>query len=409
MTSSTTSVKQVMLNKVSLMPQEEMLDIKKDSKIIKIGIPADNSGIEHRVPLAPLAVEMLLKKGGDFEIIIERGAGKGANFSDHQYSEYGARITEDKAEIYSADIILKIFPLTTEEIALLSGNQIIFTSLHTNTQDKNYFIELMSKKVTAIAFESMQDNQGSNPIVKSMSEIAGRSSILIASEYLSNVHKGKGEMLGGITGVSPSEVVIIGAGVAGTFAAQTAYSLGALVKVFDYSVTNLSKLQQTVGANIFTSTIHSKVLLNAIKTADVVIGAIRNPDRMPNIIVTEEMVKMMKPNSVIIDIGIDQGGIFETGRPTTHKNPVYIKHGIIHYCVPNIASRVARTASYAISNVLAEELLRFNKSGSIIQYLKQNPGIRSGVYIFNGVLTDEHIGLYHGLFSKDIDLLLAAL
>lgn len=407
MGSTITGNSSVLIKNASLMPQEEMLEVRRERKIFKIAIPADYSGIEHRIPLAPLAVDMLIKN--DFEIIIEKGAGKGANFSDYQYAEYGAKITDDKSEIYSADVILKIFPLTNEEISFLQGNQLIITSLHTNTQDKSYFLDLMNKKTTAIAFDSMQDNSGTNPIVRSMSEIAGRSSILIASEYLSNVHKGKGEMLGGITGVSPTDVVIIGAGVAGTFAAQTAFSLGASVKVFDCSVSNLSRLQQFLGVNIFTSTIHSKVLINALKTADVVIGAVRNSDRRPNIIVTEEMVKMMKNNSVIVDIGIDQGGIFETGRPTTHKNPVYVKHGVIHYCVPNIASRVARTASYAISNVLTEELLKLQKSGSFIQYLKQNPGIRAGVYIFNGVLTDEHIGLSHGLFSKDIDLLLAAL
>ncbi len=407
MASTSNDKSSILIKNASLMPQEEMLEVKTGRKKFKISIPADSSGIEHRIPLAPLAVDMLVKN--DFEIIIERGAGRGANFSDTQYSDYGAIISDDKSEIYSADIILKIFPLNEDEINLLSGKQLIITSLHTNTQERQYFIDLMNKKVTAIAFDSMLDNQGQNPIIRSMSEIAGRSSILIASEYLSNIHKGKGEMLGGITGVSPSEVVIIGAGIAGSFAAQTAFSLGASVKVFDCSVMNLSKIQQFLGVNVYTSTIHSKVLINALKNADVVIGAVRNPQRKANIIVTEDMVKMMKKNSVIVDIGIDQGGIFETGRPTTHKNPVYIKHGVIHYCVPNIASRVARTASYAISNVLTEELLKLHDCGNIIKYLQKNPGIRCGVYIFNGVLTDESIGVSHGLFSKDIDLLLAAL
>ncbi len=390
-----------------LMPQEEMLEVITEKKSFKIGIPADCSGVEHRIPLAPLAVEHLVNEG--FEVIIQEGAGRGSNFYDHQFADYGANITTDVAEIFSCDVILKIFPLTVEEIDLLRGNQLVITSLHSNCQEKEYFVKLMQKRITALAFDTMQNPNGINPIVKSMSEIAGRSSVLIASEYLSNIHKGKGEMFGGITGVSPTEVVIIGAGTAGTYAAQTAHSMGAMVKIFDNSISKLDSLQQHLGTSVFTSTIHSKVLLSAIKTADVVIGALRIYNKRPNIIITEEMVMQMKKNSVIVDISIDQGGIFETGKPTTHKNPVYTKHGVIHYCVPNIASRVARTASYAISNVLAAELLKIQSAGSMIQYLKATPGVRKGVYIYNGILTDEHIGIIHGIFSKDLDLLLAAM
>lgn len=390
-----------------LMPQEEMLEVITEKKSFKIGVPAETSGVEHRIPLAPLAVEYLVKEG--FEVIIQEGAGRGSNFYDQQFADYGATITKEPVEIFGCDIILKIFPLTSEEIDLLRGNQLVITSLHSNCQGKEYFLKLMQKRITALAFDTMQDSRGTNPIVKSMSEIAGRSSVLIASEYLSNIHKGKGEMLGGITGVSPTEVVIIGAGTAGTYAAQTAHALGAMVKVFDNSVAKLDGLQRHLGTTVFTSTIHSKVLMSALKTADVVIGAKRIYNKRPNIIITEEMVMQMKRNSVIVDISIDQGGIFETGKPTTHKNPVYTKHGVIHYCVPNIASRVARTASYAISNILAGELLKMQTSGSITQYLKANPGVRTGVYIYNGILTDEHIGVIHGIFSKDLDLLLAAM
>jgi alanine dehydrogenase len=390
-----------------LMPQEEMLEIKKEKKSFKIGVLADNSGFEHRVPLAPLAVEQLVNEG--FEILIEQGAGVGANFTDRQFSDYGAQIVSSKSEVAKCDIVLKVMPLTIEEIELLTGNQIIITSLHSNCQNKEYFTSLIKKRITAIAFDTLQDNHGINPIMRSMSEIAGRSSILIASEYLSNIHKGKGEMLGGLTGVSPTEVVIIGAGTAGTYAAQTAFSLGALVKVFDNSVSNLDQLQKNLGTKVYTSTIHSKVLANALKTADVVVGALRIRDKRPKIIITEDMVKQMKNNSIIVDISIDQGGIVETGKPTTHKNPVFTKHGVIHYCVPNIASRVSRTASYSISNILASELNKMQICGGLNYYLKSNPGIRTGVYLYNGILTDEHIGIIHGIFSKDIDLLLAAM
>jgi len=390
-----------------MMPQEEMLEVITEKKSFRIGVPADCTGVEHRIPLAPLAVEQLVSEG--FEVVIQEGAGKGSNFTDQQFADYGAIISSNITEILQCDIILKIYPLEISEIDILKGNQLVITSLHTNCQGKEYFQKLMQKRITALAFDTMQDSQGLNPIVRSMSEIAGRSSILIASEYLSNIHKGKGEMLGGVTGVSPTEVVIIGAGTAGIYAAQTANALGAMVKVFDNSISKLDALQRHLGIKVFTSTIHSKVLTSAIRSADVVIGALRITNKRPNIIITEEMVMQMKKNSVIVDISIDQGGITETGHPTTHKNPVFSKHGVIHYCVPNIPSRVARTASYAISNILAGELLKMQTSGSITQYLKANPGVRTGVYIYNGILTDENIGVIHGIFSKDLDLLLAAM
>ena len=389
------------------LPQEEMLELVQDKKKFRIGMPADKTGNERRVPLAPLAVEVLVNEG--FEVVIQDGAGKGAYFSNHEYSKYGAEITTNLADVFSCDIIVKICPLTIEEMVLLRGNQIIITSLHSTYQTKEYFQILMKKKVTALAFDMMRDSKGANPIVRSMSEIAGRSAVLIASEYLNNIHKGKGEMLGGITGVSPSEVVVIGAGIAGTFATQTAIALGAHVKVFDNSIAKLDKLQSLIGTKVFTSTIYSKVLLAAIKTADVVIGAVRINNNRPNIIVTEDMVMQMKKQSIIVDVSIDQGGIFETSKPTTHKSPVFTKHGVIHYCVPNIASRVARTASYSISNILSFELLKIQTAWSINSYLKTNAGVRYGVYIYDGILTDENIGQIHGLMAKDINLLLAAM
>ena len=389
------------------LPQEEMLELVQDKKKFRIGMPADITGNEHRVPLAPLAVEVLVNEG--FEIIIQDGAGKGAHFSNLEYSKYGAKISNSLTDILSCDIIVKISALTIEEIDLLRGNQIVISSLYSNCQTKEYFQKLMRKKITALAFDTMRDSKGSNPIVRSMSEIAGRSAVLIASEYLNNIHKGKGEMLGGITGVSPSEVIIIGAGIAGTFATQTAIALGAHVKVFDNSIAKLDKLQSLVGTKVFTSTIYSKVLLAAIKTADVVIGAVRISNKRPNIIISEDMVMQMKKQSIIVDISIDQGGIFETSKATTHKSPVYSKHGVIHYCVPNIASRVARTASYAISNILSFELLKIQMSGNINSYLKLHSGVAAGVYSYNGILTDENVGMIHGIMSKDINLLLAAM
>lgn len=395
------------LKSSGLLPQEEVLEMQKEKKSFSIGMPRDDSGLEARVPLAPLAVKALVEEG--FSVFCETRFADAANFNDIEYSENGAQIVSEKSKVFECDIILKIQPLSIEEIDMLTGNQIVITALNYNSREREYFLKLIHKRVTAISFETLQDRNGRNHIVRSMSEIAGRSSILIASEYLSNVHKGKGEMLGGVTGVSPSEVVIVGAGTAGTYAAQTAYSLGALVKVFDNSFYKLDKLQNNIGVKLYTSAIHSKVLTTALKTADVVIGAVKLFNQVSCVHITEEMIINMKKNSVIIDICIDQGGCFETSKPTTHKNPVYKKHGIIHYCVPNIASRVARTASYSISNILSNELLKLNFSGGLNSLLKHHYGVRAGVYIFNGILTSEHIGNNHGLFYKDIDLLIAAM
>lgn len=395
------------LKNSGLLPQEEVLEIQRVKSRFSLGIPKDNQELESRVPLTPLVVKTLVSEG--INVFVEKDFAKGANFSDLEYANCGANIAESKSKVMQCDIILKIQPLSFEEIEMLKGNQIIITSLHANTQSKEYYLRLIQKRVTAIAFDTLEDSRGRNPIVRSMSEIAGRSSILIAAEHLSNVHKGKGEMLGGITGVSPSEVVIVGAGTAGIYAAQTAHSLGALVKVFDNSIYKLDNLQKHIGAKVFTSAIHSKVLSSALKTADVAIGAMRIINEKPCIYVTEEMVMQMKNNSVIVDICIDQGGCFETSHPTSHKKPTFKKHGVIHYCVPNIASRVARTATYSISNILNSELIKLNNSGSLNVFLKNNPGVRVGVYIFNGILTNEHIGNMHSLFHKDIDLLLAAM
>ena len=393
-----------LLSNLSFLPQEEMLEVKMKDHRFSLGIPCDNSGLESRIPLAPLAVEYLTKTG--FDIRIARNAGKKAKFTDLEYSESGAKIV-DNEEVFMSDIILKVAALTLTEISMLRGNQILISSLHANSQPKDYFLELIKKKITAISFENIMDKYDNYPIVKSMSEIAGRSSILIASEYLSNVHSGKGEMLGGLAGVSPAEVVIIGAGTAGTFAAKTALGLGASVKIFDNSVYRLNRIQTQTGIQMFTSTIQPSILLESLKTADVVIGAVRIVNGERPVFISEDMISQMKKGSIIIDISIDQGGCFETSKPTSHKNPVFRKHNVIHYCVPNIASRVARTATYALSNILIHELINYHRSGSLNGFLKLHTGSRKGVYLYNGILTSEHIGHIIGMFSQDIDLLIA--
>ncbi len=402
------SIKSETLSVTELLTQEEKLAVKTLSKHFIIGIPREETNEENRVALTPLTVDLLVNNG--HQILIQSNAGKAANFYDHHFSEAGAIIVNNKEEIFGqSDILLKISPPTDAEIGLMREGQILFSILHVNTKTRDYIQRLMQKKVTCVAFEYLKDENDCYPIVRSMSEIAGNTAIFIAAEYLSNAHNGKGEMLGGITGVNPSEVVIIGAGTAGEFAARAALGLGAIVKIFDTSAYKLKRLQNNIGQRIYTSILHPVVLANALKTADVLIGALRILEDRPNFMVTEEMIKLMKKGSVVIDISIDQGGCIETSRLTTHANPVFERHGIIHYCVPNIPSRVARTASYAISNILAPLILKLGYAGSITQLAKQNEGCRNGIYIYNGILTHKYIGEIFDLQYKPIDLLLAAL
>jgi alanine dehydrogenase len=315
---------------------------------------------------------------------------------------------ENKKSVYQADVLLKVAPPTLAELDYMKGQQVLISSLHFNAQTEEYIKKLLKKKVTAIAFENIKDENHSFPMVHSMSAIAGTASVLIAAEYLSTVHGGKGVLLAGITGITPTEVVIIGAGTAAEFAVKAASGLGAMVKVFDHSVHKLRRLQNNLGMTLHTSVFHPKVLEKSLKSADVVIGAMHLNEKGPRYYVTEEMIKGMKKGTVIVDLSIDQGGCFETSKCRTHNDPVFVKHGVMHYCVPNLPSRVARTASIALSNVLLPIMQNFGDAGGINKHLKEDLGLRHGVYVFNGILTNEYIGNYFGIPSKNIDLLMAA-
>jgi len=403
---SKSNVKNISLSGTKLMPMEEKLAVKNRHNKLTIGIPREEERNENRVALTPLTVELLVNNG--HEVIVQSNAGKAANFLDNNFSESGAFIVDNKEEVFKSDILLKVAPPTDAEIGLLKRNQIVISSLNIATQNPEYFRKLLHKKLTCLAYEFLKDEYDCYPVVRSMSEIAGSTAVLAAAEHLSNVHGGKGEMLGGITGVNPSEVVIIGAGTAGEFAARTAIGLGAIVKIFDTSAWKLKSLQNNLGRHVYTSVLHPIVLANALKSADVVIGAVRLIEKGPRYYITEEMIKSMKKGSVVIDISIDQGGCIETSRLTTHNNPVFEKHGVVHYCVPNIPSRVARTASYALSNIFAPLILEIGKAGSINILARENAGFRHGIYIFNGILTNQYVGNYFKLPSQDINLLMGA-
>jgi len=388
-------------------PKEKLLEIEKSKKRLVIGIPREDYKGENRICLTPLTVEMLVNNG--HEIIIEEGAGIASNYSDAEYSDKGAVIARTKAEIYQCDLVLQISPFSSEEIDLLKGNQIIMSALQVHCQCADNIQKLMQKKVTAIAFEYLKDRDNHFPVVRSMSEIAGVSAIMIAGEYLSKGKGGKGVLLGGVTGVSPTEVVILGAGTAAEYASRAALGLGATIKVFDNSMFRLRRLEDHIGHRVHTSTFHPYVLTKALRSADIVIGALRYEGNHPGILVTEDMVKVMKAGSVIIDLSIDQGGCFETSEITTHKNPVFRKHDVIHYCVPNLASHVCRTASLAMSNICAPLLLHIANNGGLHEFLKTDMGLRHGTYIYRGILTNQRLGDCVGIQSKDINLFFASM
>jgi len=388
-----------------LMPQEEMLEVAKKQHQLVIGIPKESEKYENRIPLTPEAVEILVQNG--HQVLIEPDAGKGANYVDTQFSERGGLLV-DAAEVFKADILLKISPLTVKEIGYMKENQIVMSSLHYRNYSEEFVRGLMQKRVSAIAFENIKDQYNCYPVIRSMSEIAGNTAILIAAEYLSNVNKGKGVMLGGVTGITPAEVVILGAGTAAESAARAALGLGAFVKVMDQSIHKLERLQDHIGMRLHTSVLHPQVLRKALKSADVVIGAIHFTELNSQFIVSEDMVSNMKKGSVIVDISIDQGGCFETSEVRDHGNPVFTKHDVIHYCVPNIPSRVARTASIALSNVIGPILLDIAAAGGLTPILKSDICLRQGVYIYNGILTNYIIGNQLGIPSQDINLLMAA-
>jgi len=389
-----------------LMPQEEMLETGRKNKRITIGIPKEADSTECRIPLTPEAVEMLVDAG--HEIILEKGAGNLANYTDSDYSERGGQIVETPQEVYKSEIILKVAPLLLNETEYLNEGQVIISSLHLNSLAGQYLRNLMQKRVTSIAFENIRDQDGAYPLVRAMSSIAGNTSILVAAEYLSNINKGKGVMLGGVAGITPTEVVILGAGVAAEFAARAALGLGAMVKVFDDSIKRLNELQNILGQRLYTSIFHPQVLERVLKTADVVIGTLAPEEIKGGFVVSEELVKVMKKGSVIIDLSIDKGGCFETSEMRDNSNPAFIKHDVIHFCVPNITSRVARTASIAMSNVFCPLIIEIGEAGGMKSQLKEDPGLRNGVYVFNGILTNNYLGRLYNIPSRDINLLMAA-
>jgi alanine dehydrogenase len=389
-------------SKSQLLPQEEKLEIARHKSDLFIGIPKETSYQERRICLTPDAVSSLVFYG--HRVMIEAGAGLSSSYTDKEYSDAGAEVTNDTKKVFSCPMILKVEPPTLAEIDLMNPQTILISAIQLKTQKKSYFEALATKRITALAFEFIKDEDGSYPAVKSLSEIAGIASIHIAAELMINQNIGKGLLFGNITGVPPTEVVILGAGTVAEFAARTAIGLGASVKVFDNSITKLRRLQNTLNQRIFTSTIQEKSLLKALRRCDVAIGAMRGKNRTP-IVVTETMVEHMKKGAVIVDVSIDTGGCFETSEITTHDKPTFIKNNVIHYCVPNIPSRYSKTASLSISNIITPFLLNIAEDGGIESAIRCNRGLKNGIYIYHGLLTNKSIADWFHLEHRDINLI----
>ena len=385
---------------------EEKLDIKPQGAKLEIGIPKEIAFQENRVGLTPDAVGVLVNHG--HQVCVERLAGEGSHYSDNDYSEAGAHIINSREEIFKCPILVKSAPVVEQDMEFLQMNQTIISPIHYSALKIDVVKKMMEKRITAIGFENLKDESGTFPIVRSMSEIAGSALMLIAGQYLSSFNHGKGVLLGGISGIPPTKVVIIGAGIVGEFATRNALALGASVKVFDNNISRLKQLQNNLGQRIWTSVLEPKMLAKQLKTCEVAVGALNNEYGRAPVVVSEQIVSTMRQGSIIIDVAIDRGGCFETSRLTSHENPTFLHHNVIHYCVPNIPSGFARTASQAISNVLMPLFVKISEEGGIEEIIRHKLYLREGIYMFKGSITDFYMSQKFNLKHTDLNLLIAS-
>ena len=371
---------------------------------MNIGIPKENPAQERRVALTPAGVQSLVSSG--CQVFIEKDAGNAAHFSNEEFENVGGKIVYSSDEIFGrSEIILKISPPTVEDCQRLSGSQTLFSALHLAVAKTETVKLLLDNKICAVAIELVEDQNGDLPILLVMSEIAGQMAIQAAARYLESNANGRGIVMGGITGIPPATVLILGAGTVGRAAARIALGLGAEVIVLDKDYSRLRVLANQFNYRISTAIANEYNIRKALHYADVVIGAVLiKAERAPHVI-TEEMVKKMKPGSIIIDVSIDQGGCIETSRPTTLENPIYVLHNVIHYCVPNMPANVARTATYGLTNALLPYLMEIVQKG-ISQTLRDNIGLARGVCTFDGECTNDVIARRFGIKSVDIQTLL---
>jgi alanine dehydrogenase len=392
------------MDQPAYIPQEERLMVASKRQSLRIGLPLESTWAENRVALTPEGVHLLVQQG--HEILVERGAGLAARYTDHEYAEAGAQITEDRAQVFQCPVLVKVEAPSPKEWPLMVPNQLLLSVLQPNTVTAAYIQALQAKKITALSYGRILDEDGRAPFVRSMAEIGGSQAITVAMEYLSTWADGKGYAMGAVTGVPPTEVVILGAGTVGTVAARLAMAMGATVKVFDSSLTRIQRLREVLGQDVYTCTLQPQILSKALSRCDVAIGALRPVAGRTPVIVSEEMVAQMKPRTVIVDVSIDHGGCFETSEVTTWDAPVYTKHGVTHFCVPNLASRVARTASFALNNLTSPFLQNLADDGGVEESLLRRAHWRAGVYMHRGILTHRELAEPFDLPFTDLDLLL---
>ncbi|MCE1188170.1 MAG: alanine dehydrogenase [Ignavibacteria bacterium] len=356
---------------------------------MKIGIPKERVFEESRVGLAPAGVYGLTQAG--HTVFVEKGAGDGSNFSDTEYEQVGAKIVYTAEEVYQrSDMIVKVNRVTDEECGLLKENQILFSALHLAVSDKRVLSTLLEKKITAIGYELIEQNENL-PVLQAMSEIAGQVSIQVAERLLESTNPlSRGVLLGGISGVAPAAVVILGAGMVGTMAARAALGRGASVIMLDKDVNRLRRIDALFDRKITTVRANPYTIARGVKYADVFIGAVLIKAIKTPHVVTEEMVKTMKKGAVLIDVSIDQGGCIETSRPTSISDPTFVVHNVIHCCVPNLPALVARTASYGLTNATIDYIQSVADKG-LAAALTEDTGLAQGVCTYAGYCSKEII------------------
>ncbi len=359
-----------------------------------VGIPKEIKVDEYRVALVPVGAEELVRHG--HKVLVERGAGSGSGISDEEYVRAGAELVDSMVTIYKrADMVVKVKEPLPEEYPLLREEQIIFTFFHF-AASRTLTDALISSRAVALAYETIRDEKGGHPLLTPMSEVAGRMSIQEGAKYLEKPMEGRGILLGGVPGVIPAEVVVIGGGVVGTNAAKVAAGLGARVTIMDINLERLRYLDDIMPENVITLMSNIQNVREKIREADLLIGAVLIEGARTPVLITREMISTMKPGAVIVDVSIDQGGCVETSRPTTHSNPIYKIDEVIHYCVTNMPGAVGRTSTYALTNASLPYVLEIANKG-YERATRENPAIRNGLNIVRGRVTNKAVAEAFGL------------
>jgi alanine dehydrogenase len=397
------------LKSTQFIVRELLMKVERQNVSLVIGIPKENQKVEKRLAITPETTALLTDSG--YRVIVESDAGLTINYSDRYYSDSGAYIAKSKAEVFQADIILKISPPTFEEVSMMKPRSNVFSFLQLHLISSETLELMVEKRINALAYELIYDDNQISPFITAISEIEGACSISVASELLSNAHGGKGILLGGVPGISPTEVVIIGAGVAGTVAARAALALGATVKIFDNDINKLRKIQHELGRMVFTSTLQPNVLRNVFRSADVVIGAMQYVNKMHLYRISTDLIREMKKGSLIIDLRMSQGGCFETTMEACLPDhpEIFERFGILHFCELSVSSRVARTSSIALSNIFISMFTAMADSGGVGQFARFDRGFAAGFYMFSGKMVNSYVANHFNLPVNDIGLFLPGL